>query len=181
MNAQFKRLERTVYDIAVDNGQKFLFLSDVHFDAMKCDRALLRRHLKQAMVDNAIVLVFGDWFDLMQGKWDPRGSYSDLRPEYKGPHLLGQRGRRFGVVPCGLSMCQIHFAGKPRNQRRKADAHVAVGPPRRIDTAPANGCRIFRVYTGPHQFWRQTKVFVVDTFSPRVWRKRAPVQRCFGG
>lgn len=83
MNPQFKRLERTVYDIAVDNGQKFLFLSDVHFDAMKCDRALLRRHLKQAMTDNAIVLVFGDWFDLMQGKWDPRGSYSDLRPEYK--------------------------------------------------------------------------------------------------
>jgi hypothetical protein len=29
------------------------------------------------------VFIFGDLFDLMQGKWDPRGNYSELRPEYK--------------------------------------------------------------------------------------------------
>lgn len=60
-----------------------LFISDVHFDSMKCDRPRLTAHLKKAAEIGATVFVFGDWFDLMQGKYDPRGTYSDLRPEYK--------------------------------------------------------------------------------------------------
>jgi len=62
---------------------RLLFISDVHFDNVKCDRALLTRHLDQALADNAGVFIFGDWFDLMQGMYDPRRSYSGLRPEYK--------------------------------------------------------------------------------------------------
>ena len=76
-------LRRTVFRVGFDPGQKFLFISDVHYDAMKCDRELLVKHLTQAKRQGAAVFIFGDWFDLMQGKWDPRGTYSDLRPEYK--------------------------------------------------------------------------------------------------
>jgi hypothetical protein len=86
MNLQ--RKARTVHAVDCDlvkrkASKHFLFISDVHFDAMKCDRAMLFRHLDEARELNAGVFIFGDLFDLMQGKWDPRGNYSELRPEYK--------------------------------------------------------------------------------------------------
>jgi UDP-2,3-diacylglucosamine pyrophosphatase LpxH len=76
-------LKRTVFRVEVPENQELLFISDVHYDAMKCDRDLLTKHLTEAKKRGAAVFIFGDWFDLMQGKWDPRGTYSDLRPEYK--------------------------------------------------------------------------------------------------
>ena len=60
-----------------------LLLSDVHFDSTKCDRDMLKGHLDKALALKASVYIFGDWFDLMQGMYDPRRSYSSLRPEYK--------------------------------------------------------------------------------------------------
>lgn len=78
-----QQINRTAFRVKAEQNQKFLFISDVHFDAVKCDRERLTRHLDQAKKDGAAVFVFGDWFDLMQGKYDPRGTYSDLRPEYK--------------------------------------------------------------------------------------------------
>lgn len=60
--------------------KKVLFCSDIHFDSPECDRELLKQHFKEADV----ILIFGDFFDLMQGKFDPRRSYSDVLPQYKG-------------------------------------------------------------------------------------------------
>ena len=62
---------------------RFLLLSDVHFDSVKCDRDMLKRHLDEARRTDAGIFVFGDWFDLMQGMYDPRRSYAGLRAEYK--------------------------------------------------------------------------------------------------
>jgi len=74
----------TAYTRSVTDGPaKFLLLSDVHFDSVKCDRDRLKRHLDEAVARDAAVFCFGDWFDLMQGMYDPRRSYSGLRPEYK--------------------------------------------------------------------------------------------------
>ena len=82
------RKSRTVHHVDVDlqkRGAKehFLFISDIHYDAMKCDRSLLHRHLDEARELGAGVFIFGDLFDLMQGRFDPRGNYAELRPEYK--------------------------------------------------------------------------------------------------
>ena len=79
---------RNCHMVRCGAGQKFLFISDVHFDSTKCDREMLDKHLRQAKQQGAAVFIFGDWFDLMQGKWDPRGNYSDLRPEYKTVNYL---------------------------------------------------------------------------------------------
>jgi hypothetical protein len=78
-----KQTHRTAYTIETRGSIKFLLLSDVHFDSVKCDRARLKRHLNQAEAEGVFVCVFGDWFDLMGGKYDPRSTYSDIRPEYK--------------------------------------------------------------------------------------------------
>jgi predicted phosphodiesterase len=59
-------------------------MSDLHWDSAHCDRNALQRHLEAAVAENAMVLLCGDVFDLMQGKWDPRRDQSVLRPEHRG-------------------------------------------------------------------------------------------------
>ena len=60
-----------------------LLASDVHWDSKKCDRALLKRHFDEAAEIGAPIFIAGVWFDAMQGKYDPRGDKSELRPEYQ--------------------------------------------------------------------------------------------------
>jgi hypothetical protein len=62
--------------------RKVLLISDAHWDNPKCDRALLKKHLDQAVADDALILFNGDTFCLMQGAYDPRKSKSDIRPEH---------------------------------------------------------------------------------------------------
>ena len=66
------------------HGDKFNFLliSDVHFDNPKCKRDLFFKHLDKAKEKNAGVLCFGDFFCLMQGKYDPRRNKKAVRPEH---------------------------------------------------------------------------------------------------
>jgi hypothetical protein len=69
-------------DVASAWEQWFLFRSDAHHDSVHCRRDLELKHLKQARERNAIILDGGDLFDAMQGRFDPRRSYKDVRPEY---------------------------------------------------------------------------------------------------
>lgn len=61
----------------------YLMISDVHIDSKKCDRGLLVQHLTEAKEAGAKVLIFGDLFDCMGGKYDKRSNKADLRPEYQ--------------------------------------------------------------------------------------------------
>lgn len=62
--------------------QSFLLTSDEHYDSKKCDRKTLKRHLEQAKLNKWGWINFGDFYDLMGGKWDKRSSKKDIRPEY---------------------------------------------------------------------------------------------------
>ena len=88
----FTQISRTVHvfksKIAAKQPFHVLQISDVHYDSVKCDRELLTKHLKQAEKLGALVFINGDLFDLMGGKYDPRSSYSDIRPEYKHINYL---------------------------------------------------------------------------------------------
>lgn len=66
----------------------FLLLSDLHWDNPKTDRVLLKKHLDQAKERNAFILIFGDLFCAMQGKYDPRGSKESVRPEHNVNNYL---------------------------------------------------------------------------------------------
>ena len=67
-----------------DGEQKWvLLISDIHYDSAKCDRKLLKKHLDQAKEKDADILMFGDILDMMGGKFDPRSSKADIRPEYQ--------------------------------------------------------------------------------------------------
>jgi hypothetical protein len=70
-------------DVEVGQQQKIYLISDAHFDSVFCDRDLFKRHLERALKDKAFILDGGDFFDAMQGRFDPRRSMDELRPEYR--------------------------------------------------------------------------------------------------
>lgn len=65
-----------------DWGQWVLLMSDEHYDSPNCDRKLLKRHHEEAKAKNAPIFKFGDIFDCMGGKYDPRTHKGDIRPEH---------------------------------------------------------------------------------------------------
>jgi UDP-2,3-diacylglucosamine pyrophosphatase LpxH len=69
--------------LAMGWTQEILFISDAHFDSVKCNRDLLIEHLQEAVRRNAWIISVGDFFDAMQGRFDPRRSMTELRPEYR--------------------------------------------------------------------------------------------------
>ncbi len=69
---------------------RFLLRSDAHHDSVHADHELEDRHLREAERTGAYILDFGDLFDAMQGRFDPRRGPDrrDLRPEYWEGHYL---------------------------------------------------------------------------------------------
>ena len=60
-----------------------LLQSDQHYDSVTCNRELLKADLDEAKRRRAWIISVGDWFDAMQGRFDPRRSMAELRPEYR--------------------------------------------------------------------------------------------------
>lgn len=60
----------------------FMLRSDVHHDSASNARQLQKKHLERARELKAEILDFGDLFDAMQGRYDKRKSYPDMRKEY---------------------------------------------------------------------------------------------------
>lgn len=67
---------------------KLYLLSDIHWDNPHCDRRALKKHLDLAKEEGAKVMINGDFFCLMQGKYDPRRSKKDIRPEHNKVNYL---------------------------------------------------------------------------------------------
>jgi hypothetical protein len=57
-------------------------LSDLHWDNPKTDRKQLKRHLDYCLENKIPVFVNGDFFCMMQGKYDPRRSKKDILQEH---------------------------------------------------------------------------------------------------
>jgi hypothetical protein len=75
-------------DVASDFEQWVLLTADRHHDNPFCNRAFEKRHLDEALERKALILDFGDLFCAMQGKYDPRSSMDDIRPEDVGQDYL---------------------------------------------------------------------------------------------
>jgi len=63
--------------------RRLCLLSDIHWDSAKCRLDLFKKTLDEAKEDQSPVVITGDFFDAMQGKWDPRASQSAMRPEHQ--------------------------------------------------------------------------------------------------
>ena len=62
--------------------QWVLLTADRHWDNISSDRELQKRHLEEAKKRNAIIIDLGDFFCAMQGRYDPRRSLKEVRPEH---------------------------------------------------------------------------------------------------
>lgn len=85
----FVKNARNVLSVRFDKvvmgwSQTVLLSSDRHHDALHSDRELEKKHLDRAKELGALIIDVGDLFDAMQGRYDPRRSYEDLRDEFKG-------------------------------------------------------------------------------------------------
>lgn len=67
---------------------EFVLMSDIHEDNPKCDRAYFLKHLSDIQKKGGKAFIFGDLFCFMQGKYDPRRSKSDIRPEHNVPNYI---------------------------------------------------------------------------------------------
>jgi len=68
--------------------RRILLLADVHWDSAHCQWDLLKATLEEAKQEGAPILVAGDFFDAMGGKWDPRASHEALRDIHRGGNYL---------------------------------------------------------------------------------------------
>jgi len=83
-----ERISQNVHVLTAPPKQEFLLISDLHWDNPHCDRDLLKNHLDEAKRRNALILINGDLFCVMQGKGDLRGSKDDVRPEHNNGRYL---------------------------------------------------------------------------------------------
>lgn len=79
---------RFVFDCNATDKITLFNTSDWHFDNPKCNRELLFRHLDEAKERQAFIVITGDLFCLMQGRYDPRRSKSSIRPEHNSDNYL---------------------------------------------------------------------------------------------
>ena len=73
---------RNIHDLSCQSGQEFLLISDLHWDNPHCDRGLLKNHLDEAVKRNAAIILNGDTYCCMGGKYDRRADKSLIRPEH---------------------------------------------------------------------------------------------------
>lgn len=77
---------RNVHVVRMDPNAKewwILCQSDEHQDNPDCDRSLLKKHHELALERQAPILKYGDYYCVMQGKFDRRQDRSKVRPEHQ--------------------------------------------------------------------------------------------------
>lgn len=65
-------------------------MSDIHFDHPDCDLNLFKKHLEMAKEEGAQICIFGDLFDAMQSRRDPRARRSELLTRLKEDGYLNE-------------------------------------------------------------------------------------------
>ena len=82
------RTGRNIIITEASPNERFYLMSDVHWDNPHCDRKLLKKHLDKCLAENIGIVINGDLFCLMQGKYDPRRSKNDILPEHNVANYL---------------------------------------------------------------------------------------------
>lgn len=83
------RHAKNIHELKISGSKvKIAMFSDIHWDNPKCDWDLLKKDLNYCVKESIPIVFNGDTFCLMQGKWDPRGTKSDIRPEHNNTKYL---------------------------------------------------------------------------------------------
>lgn len=86
-----KKISRNSHILELDASSRHIQianLSDLHWDNPKTDRKLIKSHLDYCLERNIPVFINGDFFCLMQGKYDPRRTKKDILPEHNKANYI---------------------------------------------------------------------------------------------
>lgn len=75
--------EGAVTTVKSKGGIQVFQTSDIHFDSVLCYRKQLYEDLSYAVANDMQIVLLGDIFDAMNGRFDPRRSMDLVRPEYR--------------------------------------------------------------------------------------------------
>lgn len=136
-----EQLARNVHRVSFDFKRRsdvahVLLRSDAHHDNPHSNHELERKHLAEAMDMNAPVISNGDDFCAMQGKFDPRSSKHDIRPEnMKGDYLdsLVKTYAEF-LKPFAPSLCVFGTGNHETNVLRRMETNLTTRLVERIKT-----------------------------------------------
>jgi UDP-2,3-diacylglucosamine pyrophosphatase LpxH len=86
---ELTKIARNVHSIVLSrNENRLALLSDLHWDNPKCDRKMLKAHLDYCKENDIPIFINGDFFCLMQGKYDPRRNKKDILPEHNKANYI---------------------------------------------------------------------------------------------
>jgi predicted MPP superfamily phosphohydrolase len=128
---------------------KLFVSSDWHFDNPKCNRKLLFSHLDKAMEMDAKIVVTGDLFCFMQGKYDPRGSKSDILPEHNKNNYLDAviNDTAEKLIPYAKNILLISRGNHETSVSRRAETDVMERFVERLNLIAGSNIQIGN-YTG---------------------------------
>ena len=152
------------FDLKSGESQWFLLSADRHWDNPKSDQELQLKHLHQARERGAGIIDIGDLFCAMQGRYDPRGTKSDVRPEHaKGDYLdqLVNTGAQF-FAPFAENFIQISQGNHESSILKRLETDLTTRLVERINTM--GGTHIHRAgFSGWVVFKARTHGAAVDT------------------
>jgi len=119
----------------------YLLISDIHIDSKDCDRDLLKRLLDEAKAKDATVLIFGDLFDMMGGKYDPRTNKGHVASAYQvaeyfdavvddAYNFLSPYSGNIGMISLGnheYSVIKRHETNPIKNLIYRLGEHIEYG------------------------------------------------------
>lgn len=83
------KVARNVHTLLLSKEEnRIALLSDIHWDNPKCDRKMLKSHLEYCKENDIPIFINGDFFCLMQGKYDPRRNKKDILPEHNKANYI---------------------------------------------------------------------------------------------
>ena len=140
--------------------------SDWHFDNPKCNRNLLFSHLDEVKEKGGYIHVNGDILCLMQGRYDPRGSKSAVRPEHQVDNYLDAviNDTAEKLVPYAHNILMISKGNHETSVSKRSETDIMQRLVERINTLAGSNIQV-GAYSGYYQlifkYQKQSNTFTV--------------------
>lgn len=141
-------------DVKAGWEQWFCIMSDIHWDNPKCQRNLLKRDLDKAKELNAQIVMTGDVYCLMQGKYDPRQSKGDTLPEHNSPSYLNKilSTSISYFEPYAKNMLMVSYGNHETSVTDRCGFDMIEGLVTGLNVANTDACVMRGNYTGYIRF-----------------------------
>jgi len=144
--------------------QWFMLSGDRHHDNKYCNRELEEKQLRLAKEREALILDFGDLFCAMQGKYDPRKSYDEIRPEDVGENYLDRivdHAAEF-YTPYAINFALIGRGNHDANILKRFSHDIVSDLAKQLRKAGSN------VVAGGYQGWVRFQFVMRKTVRQRI-------------